>query len=125
MKKKISILSLLLFISLLPVAIFTACDKDTNSYVDVLVVNEVGRAPVSGVTVELYQNNCDTSDYKYTIGITDANGIFSTYYDTPGILEIEATLATPDGIRHGHGTVRLVEGETRTVQVALGAAEVE
>jgi len=123
MKKKISTLSLLLFISLLPLALFTACDKDTNSYVDVLVVNEEGRTPVSGVTVELYQQNCDPSDYKYVKGITNLSGIFSTHYDSPGILEIEATLETPDGTRHGHGTVRLVEGETQTAQVSLGAAE--
>ena len=124
MKRKISTLAALLFISLLPAAFFTSCDKDTNSYVDVLVLNEQGRTPVSGVTVELFQNNCDPSDYKYAIGVTDAKGIFSTHYDSPGILEIKATLSTGDGgYRRGKGNVRLVEGETKTAEVTLGAVE--
>lgn len=123
MKKKNCVLAVLLFISLLPVAFFASCDKDTNSYVDVLVLNQTGRTPVSGVTVELYQNSCDTSDYKYAIGITNTEGIFSTHYDSPGILKIKATLVTPDGTRHGEGDVRLVEGETKTVQVTLGEAQ--
>lgn len=122
MKKKIHILPVLLFISLLSASLFTACDKDTNSYVDVLVVNEGNRAPVSGVKVEFYQNSCSPSDYNYTVGVTDENGIFSTYFVAPAILSIKASLTAADGgTRYGYGTVRLVEGETKTATITLEA----
>ena len=67
MKKKFHILPLLLFFSILPLAFFTSCDKDTNCYVDVLVVDEATRVPVSGVEVMLYQNNGSPNDRKGTV----------------------------------------------------------
>lgn len=121
MKKKIHILSVLLFISVLPLTIFTSCDKDTNSYVDVLVVNESDRAPVPGVKVQLYQHNPDPQDVNYVEGVTDANGVFSAQYHAPGILNIKATLNVENnGYRTGKGSVRLIEGETKTAQITLG-----
>ena len=121
MKKKIHSLSLLLFFSLLPLGLFTACDHDTNCYLDVLVVDELTKAPVKGANVELYQNNCDPSDHNYQLGVTDANGIFSTYFIAPGIFSIKASLNVENGgQRIGAGTVRVIEGETKTTQVVLG-----
>ena len=120
MKKKINRLCLLLFISLLPVAFFTSCDSDTNCYLDVQVVDEVTKAPVSGATVEVYQNNCDPSDYNYRNGVTNGSGIFSTVFEAPGIYSIKATLNVENGgYRMGTGTVRTIEGETKTTQVVL------
>lgn len=122
MKKKIHILSVLLFISLLPLTLFTSCDKDTVSYVDVLVVNEGTRVPVPGVKVQLYQHNCDATDVNYAEGITDINGIFHAEYSAPGILNIKATLEVENnGWRTGKGSVRLLEGETKTAQITLGS----
>ena len=120
MKKKINRLCLLLFISLLPVALFTSCDDDTNCYLDVLVIDEATKAPVSGAVVELYQKNCDESDYNYRKGVTGSDGIFSTYFETPGIFSIKAALnLTVGGQRQGTGTVRTIEGETKTTTVIL------
>ena len=120
MKKKIAKFSLLLFFSLLPMALFSSCDSDTNSYLDVIVLDEISREPVSGVTVELYQRNCDPSDYNYQIGTTDADGIFSTHYIAPAILQVRATLNLPDqGYRRGTGTVRLIEGDVKTSEIIL------
>lgn len=120
MKKKINRLCLLLFISLLPTALFYSCDKDTNCYLDVLVVDENSRAPISGATVELYQNNCDPSDYNYRNGITGADGKYSTIFEAPGIFSVKASLNLPEGgQRRGTGTVRTIEGETKTVTVIL------
>jgi len=120
MKKKINRLCLLLFISLLPVALFNSCDDDTNCYLDVLVIDETTKAPVSAVNVELYQNNCDESDYNYRKGVTGSDGIFSTYFEAPGIYSIKASLnLTTGGQRQGNGTVRTIEGETKTTTVVL------
>ena len=120
MKKKIHSLSLLLFFSLLPLAFFTSCDSDTNCYLDVQVVDEVTKAPVPSAIVELYQNNCDPSDYNYRNGATDADGIYSTFFEAPGIFSVKASLNLAEGgQRRGTGTVRTIEGETKTVTVIL------
>lgn len=120
MKKKINRLCLLLFISLLPTALFSSCDKDTNCYLDVLVVDENTKAPISGAIVELYQNNCDPSDYNYRNGATGADGIYSTFFEAPGIFSVKASLNLAEGgQRRGTGTVRTIEGETKTVTVIL------
>ncbi len=121
MKKKIHTLSLLLFFSILPLALFSSCDKDTNSYLDVLVIDEATKAPIPNAIVEIYQNNCDDSDYNYRIGNTDNNGIYSTYFEAPGIFSIRARLmdAETGGYREGTGTERVVEGETKTKQIIL------
>lgn len=120
MKKKINRLCLLLFISLLPMPLFTSCDDDTNCYLDVQVIDEATKAPVSGAVVEIYQNNCDPSDYNYRMGTTGTDGIFSTMFEAPGIFSLKATLNLTDGgYRMGNGTVRTIEGETKTTTVVL------
>ena len=120
MKKKINRLCLLLFISLLPTALFSSCDKDTNCYLDVLVVDENTKAPISGAIVELYQNNPDPSDYNYRNGVTGTDGIYSTFFEAPGIFSVKASLNLAEGgQRRGTGTVRTIEGETKTVTVIL------
>ncbi len=119
MKKKIHILSVLLFISLLPMALFSSCDKDTNCYVDVLVISETTRLPVSGVQVVLHNYN-DVNDRNYRQGITNEEGIFSTFFSAPAILSIEASYTTNEGVRfEGSGSARAEEGITQTATVIL------
>lgn len=125
MKKIINRFCLLLCFSLLPSLFFTSCDRDTNSYLDVLVIDEVTKEPVAGVNVETYQNNRDESDYNFRRGVTGTNGIFSTYYGAPGIMSIYVYYnidAPTGGQRRGSGTVRVIEGETKTVQIILESA---
>ena len=119
MKKKINILAALLFISLLPMALFSSCDKDTNSYVDVLVLDEATRNPVSDVNVILYQTNGgEVTDTGYT----NADGIYSTYFTAPAILSIKVSKAVANnGERRGNGTVRLREGEKVTAEINLAS----
>ena len=120
MKKKIAKTCLMLFFSLLPMTLFSSCDSDTNSYLDVIILDETSHNPVSGVTVELYQRNCDPSDYNYQVGTTNADGVFSTYYGAPAILKVRATLNLADGgYRRSEGTVRLLEGKTKTAEIIL------
>ena len=120
MKKNVLKACLFLFFSVLTMGLFSGCDSDTNSYLDVLVLDETTRNPVPGVTVELYQRNCDESDYNYQKGTTNDEGIFSTYFGAPAILSIRATLPLESGgYRKGEGTVRLIEGDLKTTEVIL------
>lgn len=121
MKKKIHILSLLLCFSLLTPVLFSSCDHDTNCYLDVIVLDEATHAPVPNAKVEIYKDNCDESDYNYSTGITNSQGLYSTYYVAPAILSIHVSLNLDNGgQRQGNGTVRLLEGETITREVYLG-----
>lgn len=118
MNKKILLLPALLFFSLLSVALFCSCDKDTNSYLDVLVLDETTRNPISGVEIHISQDHGEvTAD-----GVTGADGIFSTYFVTPAILNVKAELKLDSGgKRKGETTVRVKEGETITATVTLPA----
>jgi hypothetical protein len=118
MKKKLNIAALILFISLLPMTIFSSCDKDTNCYLDVLVLEEGTRAPVSGAKIIINQEGGSV----YAVGITEANGKFSTYFNAPAILNVNAELLVDvenNGYRRGSTTVRIIEGESKTAIVTL------
>lgn len=118
MKKKFNISALILFFSLLPTAIFISCDKDTNCYLDVLVLEEGERTPVSGAKIIIDQE----SGSVYAEGVTEGNGKFSTYFTAPAILNVTAEMLVDEennGYRRGSTTVRTVEGETRTATVTL------
>jgi len=127
MKKKNLSWGVVLFFSLLPIALFLACDKDTKCYLDVQVYNGAMEIPFSNAKVEVYQSACDSSDHNYRVGISDANGIYKTTFSAPAILKIKATYIL-DTIYRDHGdyfqgyrrsevTARTVEGETKTAKI--------
>lgn len=118
MNKKRILFPALLFISLLTAGIFSACDKDTNCYLDVLVVEEGIRTPVPGVKIEITQEQGDIHDE----GETGADGKYSTHFPWPAILTVNAKLlvdAENNGYRTGSTTVRTADGETMTAIVTL------
>lgn len=118
MNKKIAFLSVILFISMLSASLFTACDKDTNCYLDVAVIDEATRAPISGAKIVISQNGGSV----YDEGVTGEDGIYSTHFSAPAVLYINATLDMGnDGERRGNGAVRLIEGEVKTVTIAMPA----
>lgn len=118
MNKKVTFLSALLFISMLSLSLFTSCDKDTNCYLDVIVVDEASRAPIPGAKIVINQ----TGGSVYDEGVTNENGVYSTHFNAPAVLYISATLAMPnDGERRGNGAVRLVEGEVKEVTIPMPA----
>lgn len=127
MKKKNLILSALLFFSVLPMTLFTGCDKDTNCYLDVKVIDEATRGPVSGAIINVWQDGGTVQ----AAGITDGSGEYSTHFSAPAIVKIKATLQVYDltdpahpiplGERRGETSVRLKEGETVHGNITLPA----
>lgn len=116
MRKSILALSLMLCFSILPMALFSSCDKDTNSYLDVLVLDEATKKPVSKVKIEVKQNG----GVLHASGVTKKDGIFSTHFNVPAILIVTADLTTADyGHRRNETRVRLIEGETVTSTIIL------
>lgn len=118
MNKKVTLLSLLLFISLLSCSLFTACDKDTNCYLDVLVVDETSRAPIAGAKITISQNGGSV----YDEGVTGSDGVYSTHFSAPAVVNINAVLDMGNsGERRGSNAVRLIEGEVKTVTIPMSA----
>ena len=133
MKKKNFIFSLALFFSILPMAFFSSCDKDTNCYLDVNVVDEGTVNPISGemtsgpgiagAVVEVYQDGGTV----HAQGVTGSDGVYSTYFSAPDIVKIKAKLQLYNesgqaaGERRGETSVRLVEGETIPAKITLSS----
>jgi len=132
MKKKNFIFSVVLFFSILPMALFSSCDKDTNCYLEVNVVDTGTINPISGETiagpgipgavVEVFQDGGTV----YAKGVTGSDGVYSTYFNAPAIVKIKAKLQLyngdqPAGERRGETSVRLEEGETVSAQIVLSS----
>ncbi len=120
MKKKILFASAMLFFSILPLAFFTSCDKDTNSYLEVSVTDEATKLPIPLAIIDITQAGGGTI---HVSGITDNDGIFKATFKAPAIVKVKASLPRPDaqggGERRGETQVRLIEGETLTAKIAL------
>lgn len=119
MKKKNLILTLALLISGVSAALtFGSCDKDTNCYVKVTVVDETTQRALKGAFVKI---DIDSS-YQKAQGYTDATGTFEAMFLAPAIFNVNATYE--DGYdsvytrnqyycyRKGSNTIRLKEGDT-------------
>lgn len=127
MNKKIFAAICLFLIGGLSIFFFNACDKDTNCYVEITVLDEVTKKPVNNAFVKI---DIDSS-YVSREGYTNANGRFDTQFDAPAIFNVVAKLETGyDSVytreqfycwREGTNTIRLKEGETVSATVNLGA----
>ena len=128
MKKKILALAALVLIGGFSIFFFSACDKDTKCYVDVTVIDENTKLPMSGVFVKI---DIDSS-YIKAEGTTDAAGHFKAEFMAPAIFNVMAKYETGyDSIhprelyysyRKGNNTIRLKEGDTVESTVVLEAA---
>ena len=120
MKKKIIFASAMLFFSILPMLLFTSCDKDTNSYLEVLVIDDATKEPIPGANVDITQSGGGTIQVH---GVTDSKGIFKATFKAPAIVKVKASLPMPieqgGGERRGETQVRLIEGETLTAKISL------
>lgn len=104
---------------------FQSCDKDTNCYVKVNVVDivtdslsHIDTLPVNGAYVKI---DIDSSMVNAT-GYTDLLGVFDTVFSAPAIFNVAVKLTvldTPtydptkfDVYRRGSSTIRLKEGDT-------------
>ena len=128
MKKKT-----LLFLSIVLLSgsttLFSSCDKDTNSYVDVYVVDENNPnkcCPNAYVKIDI------DNSYVKQEGYTDAGGHFKTSFQDPAIFDVyveyeggcygeEYDPAIYKCYRVGTNTVRLKEGETVNVTVQVSS----
>ena len=118
MKKRINTLLVILFFSLLPMPLFSSCDKDTNCYIDVFVRDEVTRNPISGAKIVIKQDK--PASTIHAEGITNNEGIFSTHFIAPAIVSVKARLDVDNGgFRTAETSIRLKEGETVTANVTL------
>lgn len=120
MKKKNLLISAMLFFSILPLAFFTSCDKDTNSYLEVLVIDDATKAPIPSAIVNITQAGGGTIRVH---GVTDNSGIFKATFNAPAIVKVKASLPRPadqgGGERRGETQVRLLEGETLTAKIPM------
>ncbi|MDO4217872.1 MAG: hypothetical protein Q4D03_06850 [Bacteroidales bacterium] len=119
MKKKNLIFALALLIGGVSAALMmNACDKDTNCYVQVSVVDETSNKPLKNAFVKI---DIDSS-YVKAEGYTDVAGLFNATFTAPAIFNVNATyedgydsVYTRDTYicyRKGSNTVRLKEGDT-------------
>jgi len=118
MKKKILALVCLFLIGGLSTLYFVSCDKDTNCYVRITVVDEVTHLPIQGVFVKIDIDN----SYVNAQGYTDAAGNFDTVFSAPALFNVAAEYETGyDSVytrelfycyRKGNNTIRLKEGDT-------------
>lgn len=125
MKKKILALVCTILIGGMSAILFNACDKDTNCYVKVSVVDETTKAPIKNAFVKI---DIDSS-YVSSEGYTDASGVFETSFLAPAIFNVNVTyetgydsVYTPDLFycyRKGSNTIRLKEGDTVFSTVVL------
>ena len=125
MKKKNLIFSVMLFFSVLPMALFSSCDKDTNCYLEVKVLGESSVNPNSGeivpgevmpaAEVEVYQDGGN----NYAKGVTNGDGIFSAVFNAPAIVKIKVSADTGTSLLRGESSVRLKQGETITATINL------
>ena len=129
MKKKILTFASLLLIGGLSVFFFAACDKDTNSYAEITVVDQNDGKPVYNAFVKIDSNESDygdttTSSAVNASGFTDATGVFRATFSAPAIFNVYVVYENDtmyneqyDAVnfycyRDGKGTIRLREGET-------------
>ncbi len=109
-------------------SLFVACDKDTDCYVTVDVIDIVkvtdsvstrtDTLPVPGAFVKI---DIDSS-MVYSEGFTDETGTFRTVFAAPAIFNVAVKLNINDlpdypvdkynVYRRGSGTIRLQEGDT-------------
>ena len=118
MKKKILALVCLFLIGGLSTLYFVSCDKDTNCYVRITVVDEVTHLPIQGVFVKIDIDN----SYVNAQGYTDAAGNFDTVFSAPALFNVfffNDTATTEIYTRElfycyrkGNNTIRLKEGDT-------------
>lgn len=118
MKKKILAIVCLALIGGFSIFSIVACDKDTDCYVNINVVDEVTHAPIQDVFVKIDING----SYVNSEGYTDAMGVFETVFPAEAIFNVYAEYETGyDSVytrelfhcyRKGTNTIRLKAGDT-------------
>ena len=125
-KNSLTLIGILLF-SALSCGIYTSCDEDTTSKLEVTVVNPQGKIVPNSMVV-IGAKGATIRDTGYT----DEAGMYKTEFGAPAIFEVYSKLYIPDSTLNslgmllyidGSANVRLKEGETESVTVHLGEEE--
>lgn len=123
MKKKSFLLTCLLFFSSLSMITFSSCDSDTNSYINVTVVDETTKTPMSHAKVTVFMEG---GSVESQTGYTNAMGTYLTGFRSPAIVTIYADYKLEDqstdklmAYRSGKGSARLKEGETVEATITI------
>ena len=123
MKKSFLITFSALIICAFSAVLFASCDKETDSTVQVVVIDEETNQPFQGVNVKISKDNSEVS-YE---GVTDANGHVKATFKAPAIFDVKATYETgmtdPSTgerfYREGKNSVRLEDGQTVECRVVV------
>lgn len=126
MNKKGVFASVLLVVSILGSGLLQSCDKDTNSYLEVTVLDQTTKKEVKNAHVVIDMNRGTIADSGYT----DDNGVYKTHFAAPAVFDIKAQLTIIDtplykpeegwfSHRDGQSSIRLKEGETVSATVFL------
>ena len=123
MKKSFLTTISVLIISAFALTVFASCDKETDSTISVIVIDEETNQPFQGVAVKIAKDNSEVN----VEGVTDANGRFKATFKAPAIFDVIATYET--GMtdpttgecfyREGKNSGRLIDGETVECRVIV------
>jgi len=136
MKKILALLGGILLISALSVPVFSSCDKDTWSYLEVTVLDQSvidsvtkQHPPVPGALVRVARtvaNNGNGGSPIDTRGVCDENGVCKLKFGAPAIFVVQGRIAYHDPVnpntpyfRQGVSSVRLKEAQTMTDTVYI------
>lgn len=126
MKKKVLICASILLISALSFSFFTACDKDTDSHLEVTVYDVTGKILQPNAYVRAFTDNGTVE----LTGFTEGDGVFKTDFAAPGVFNLYVIKEFPDSAWNaqgyhcyldGNSSVRLKEGETVATEIRLGS----
>jgi len=123
MKKSFLTTISVLIISAFALTVFASCDKETDSTISVIVIDEETNQPFQGVAVKIAKDNSEVN----VEGVTDANGRFKATFKAPAIFDVIATYETgmtdpttgERFYREGKNSARLIDGETVECRVIV------
>ena len=123
MKKSLLTTFSVLIICAFSAVLFSSCDKETDSTVDVVVIDQETNLPFAGVNVKICKDNSEIS----VEGVTDANGRVKATFKAPAIFDVVCTYETglsdpttgEKFYREGKNSVRLKDGETVECKVIV------
>lgn len=125
MKKKALLLAGALLFNTLGALVFTSCDKDTYSHLEVTVKDQLNNHTVPNAMVIINMDGGSIADTGYT----NDDGVYKTEFAAPAVFNLYTKAFVIDTPAHpidqyicyrtGSSSIRLKEGETVTAVIPL------